>query len=57
MYSLVPEKTLRLVYEPFYLAISIVEFVIYYEIISIKPAIKHMNTNLISVIPAKAGIQ
>ncbi len=29
MYGLVPEKTLRLIYEPFYLAISIVEFVTY----------------------------
>ena len=33
MYSLVPEKTLRLVYEPFYLAIYIVEFETFYEII------------------------
>ena len=34
MYSLFPEKTLRLKYEPFYLAISIVEFAIFYEIIT-----------------------
>jgi len=30
MYSLVPEKMLRLAYEPFYLAISIVEFATFY---------------------------
>ena len=34
MYGLVPEKTLRLVYEPFYLAISIVEFATFYDAIN-----------------------
>ena len=29
MYGLVPEKIPRLVYEPFYLAISVVEFATY----------------------------
>jgi len=40
MYSLVPEKTIRLVYEPFYLAIYIVEFATFDEIIMLVLTIK-----------------
>ena len=40
MYSLVPEKTIRLVYEPFYLAICIVEFATFDEIIMLVLTIK-----------------
>jgi len=52
MYGLAPEKLLRLVYEPFYLAISLT----FYETIKVDGFVKSPKVPFF-VIPAKAGIQ
>ena len=52
MYSLAPEKTLRLVYGPFYLAISVT----FYEFIKLEQLIKKSVKNQVFALYLKSAI-